>query len=173
VQALPQVMTVVGGLLAFGVVWTRLVSRQGLELVGATRPPLILILLACVLLWAVTAPERSAISRFFRSRAMIFLGTYSYGLYVYHHFISYYLTTNQTELELARWLGSHGAAVALQAMLGASASLAVAYLSYELVEKRFLQLKRLFGTANEPAPQRQAAAEPPAPAARGSRSQAA
>jgi len=96
---------------------------------------------------------------------MIFLGTYSYGLYVYHHFISYYLTTNQTELELARWLGSHGTAVALQAMLGASASLAVAYLSYELVEKRFLQLKRLFGTANEPAPQRQAAAEPPVPAA--------
>ena len=175
VQALPQVMTVVGGLLASGVVWTRLVSRQGLELVGATRPPLILILLACVLLSAVTAPERSAISRFFRSRAMIFLGTYSYGLYVYHHFISYYLTTNQTELELARWLGSHGTAVALQAMLGASASLAVAYLSYELVEKRFLRLKRLFETAKDLAPQRLAPAgsSPASPAACGSQTEAA
>jgi peptidoglycan/LPS O-acetylase OafA/YrhL len=39
--------------------------------------------------------------------------------------------------------------VALQAALGASASLAVAYLSYELFEKRFLRLKRLFGTAEE------------------------
>ena len=62
-----------------------------------------------------------------------------------------------TELELARRLGSHGAAVALQATLGAAASLAVAYLSYELFEKRFLRLKRLFATAKEPAPQRPAA----------------
>ena len=78
---------------------------------------------------------------------MIFLGTYSYGLYVYHHFISYYLTTNRTEFALAYWLGSHGAAVALQATVGASISLALAYLSYELFEKRFLRLKRLFATA--------------------------
>jgi peptidoglycan/LPS O-acetylase OafA/YrhL len=158
VQALPKVMAVVVALLALGVVWTRLVSRQGLELVGAMRPPLLLILLACLLIWALVAPERSTISRFFRSRPMVFLGTYSYGLYVYHHFISYYLTTNQTELELARWLGSHGTAVALQATLGVSASLVVAYLSYELFEKRFLRLKRLFGTANEPARQHQEAA---------------
>jgi peptidoglycan/LPS O-acetylase OafA/YrhL len=34
--------------------------------------------------------------------------------------------------------------VALQATLGASVSLAVAYLSYELFEKRFLRLKRRF-----------------------------
>jgi peptidoglycan/LPS O-acetylase OafA/YrhL len=161
VQALPRVTTVAGGLLALGVVWTRLVSRQGLELVGAMRPPLLLILLACLLIWALVAPERSAISRFFRSRSMVFLGTYSYGLYVYHHFISYYLTINQTELELARWLGSHGAAVALQAALGASASLAVAYLSYELVEKRFLSLKHRFDMASRLGPSR-----PPTPTVR-------
>jgi peptidoglycan/LPS O-acetylase OafA/YrhL len=171
VRALPRVVTVVGGFLVVTVVWTRLVSRQGLELVGAVRPVLLLLLLACLLVWALIAPERSAISRFFRSRSMVFLGTYSYGLYVYHHFISWYLTANHTELELAGWLGSHGAAVALQATLGASASLAVAYLSYELVEKRFLQLKRLFGTANQPASQRSVVAEssPETPTACGSR----
>ena len=159
VRALPRVVAAVGGLLAVTFVWTVLVSRQGLELVLPLRAALILILLACLLLWALIAPERSVTSCFFRSRAMVFLGTYSYGLYVYHHFISYYLTTNRTELELARWFGSHGAAVALQATLGASASLAVAYLSYELFEKRFLRLKRLFETAKakEPAPQRPAA----------------
>ena len=37
----------------------------------------------------------------------------------------------------------HGAAMALQVTLGA-ASLALAYRSYELFEKRFLGLKRLF-----------------------------
>ena len=58
--------------------------------------------------------------------------------------------TNRTELEVARWLGSHGAAVALQATLGACVSVGVAYLSYELFEKRFLQLKPLFEAGKEP-----------------------
>jgi peptidoglycan/LPS O-acetylase OafA/YrhL len=145
-QALPRVVAVVSGPLVVTYVWTRLVSREGLELVGTVRETLFLMLLACLLVWALIAPKQSVTSWFFSSRAMVFLGTYSYGLYVYHHFISYYLTTNRTELELARWLGSHGAAVALQATLGASAALAVAYLSYELFEKRFLRLKRLFQT---------------------------
>jgi peptidoglycan/LPS O-acetylase OafA/YrhL len=153
VRALPRAVAVVGVLLALTFVWTLLVSRQELELVGSLRTALFQMLLACLLVWTLIAPKQSAISRFFRSRSMVFLGTYSYGLYVYHHFISYYLTTNRTELELARWLGSHGAAVALQATLGMSVSLAVAYMSYEFFEKRFLRLKRLFGTAKEPAPE--------------------
>jgi peptidoglycan/LPS O-acetylase OafA/YrhL len=74
----------------------------------------------------------------------MFLGTYSYGLYVYHHFISYYLVTHRTELTLGGWLGSHSAAVAIQATAGALVSLLIAYLSYEFVEKRFLELKRFF-----------------------------
>jgi peptidoglycan/LPS O-acetylase OafA/YrhL len=155
--ALPLVLTVVGGLLTVTFVWTRLVSREGLELVLPVRAALILMLLAGLLVWALIAQERSATSRFFCSRSMVFLGTYSYGLYVYHHFISYYLTSNRTDLKLALWLGSHPAAVALQATLGAAASLVLAYLSYELFEKRFLRLKRLFETAKEPTPQRPAA----------------
>ncbi len=158
VWAQPWVSAAVGGMIAATVVLSRLLGvRHGLELVEAMRPMLIEMLLACLLMWALTAPMRSVTSRFFRSRFMVFLGTYSYGLYVYHHFISYYLTVNRTELELARWLGSHGAAVALQATLGASASLGVAYLSYELFEKRFLQLKPLFEPANEPGPESPAA----------------
>jgi peptidoglycan/LPS O-acetylase OafA/YrhL len=53
IRALPWAVIVVGGPLAATVAWTRLVSRQGLELVGAVRPPLILVLLACMLMWAV------------------------------------------------------------------------------------------------------------------------
>jgi peptidoglycan/LPS O-acetylase OafA/YrhL len=161
VRALPWVVAVAGGLLTVTFIWTRLVSRQDLELVLPVRAALILVLLACLLIWTLVAPERSVTSRFFRSRLMVFLGTYSYGLYVYHRFISYYLSSNHTDLELARWLGSHGAAVALQATLGASASLAIAYLSYELFEKRFLKLKRLFETATEPTPPRPAAGAAP------------
>jgi peptidoglycan/LPS O-acetylase OafA/YrhL len=157
IRGLPRVAAVAGGLLVGTFVWTRLVSTQGLELVLPVRAALIQILLACLLVRALVAPERSATSRFFRSRSLVFLGTYSYGLYVYHHFISYYLTTNRTEFDLAQWLGSHGAAVALQATLGAAASLAVAYLSYELFEKRFLGLKRYFEMADRPASQRSSA----------------
>jgi len=145
-RSLPLVVTVVGGLLTVTFAWTRVVSRDGLELILPVRAALILMLLACLLVWALIAPERSATSRLFRSRFMVFLGIYSYGLYVYHHFISYYLTSSRTDLELASWLGSHGAAVAIQATLGATASLALAYLSYEVFEKRFLRLKRRFET---------------------------
>jgi peptidoglycan/LPS O-acetylase OafA/YrhL len=143
-RALPLVVAVIGGLLAVTFAWTRLVSSERLELILPVRAALILTLLACLLVWALIAPEQSATSRFFRARPMVFLGTYSYGLYVYHHFISYYLISNRTDLELARWLGPHLAAVGLQAALGVSVSLALAYLSYEFFEKRFLRLKRMF-----------------------------
>jgi nitrate reductase alpha subunit len=62
--------------------------------------------------------------------------------------------TPGTDLALANWLGSHSLAVALQATLGAGASLAIAYLSYEFYEKRFLSLKRFYETGKEPSPQR-------------------
>jgi peptidoglycan/LPS O-acetylase OafA/YrhL len=156
-RALPLVVTAIGGLLMVTFGWTRLVSREGLELVLPVRAALIEMLLACLLVWALIAPGRSTTSRFFCSRSMVFLGTYSYGLYVYHHFISYYLASNHIDVQLALRLGSHGAAIALQATLGASVSLALAYLSYELFEKRFLRLKRLFETAKEPAPEPHAA----------------
>jgi peptidoglycan/LPS O-acetylase OafA/YrhL len=159
-RALPLVVAVVGGLLMVTFAWTRLVSREGLELVLPVRASLIEMLLACLLGWALIAPRQSATSRFFCSRAMVFLGTYSYGLYVYHHFISYYFSSNRTDLVLARWLGSHGGALVLQAVFGVSVSLALAYLSYELFEKRFLSLKRLFKTAREPVPERPAAGGP-------------
>jgi peptidoglycan/LPS O-acetylase OafA/YrhL len=152
-RALPLVVTVAGGLLAITFAWTRSAPQEGLELILPVRAALILTLLACLLVWAIITPERSATSRFFCSRVLVFLGTYSYGLYVYHHFISYYMISNRTDLQLSGWLGSHVAAVVLQATLGAAASLALAYVSYEVFEKRFLRLKRLFETARAPAAQ--------------------
>jgi len=149
VRALPRIAAVVGALVVASFVWTVLVSREGLEVVGSIRAALFQILLACALLGVLIAPKPSAVSRVFCSRGMVFLGTYSYGLYVYHHFISYYLTSNRTELELAQWLGSHGLAVALQATLGILISVALAYLSYELFEKRFLSLKHRYDTARD------------------------
>lgn len=146
VRALLPVVVVAGSLLAITYVWTRMVSHGTPAVMLPIRAALFQVLLACLLVWALIAPKLSATSRFFCSRQMIFLGKYSYGLYVYHHFISYYFGINRTELALAQRLGSHGLAVALQASVGILASLAVAYVSYELFEKKFLGLKRLFET---------------------------
>lgn len=150
--ALPQALAVAGGLLMLTYIYSGPSWSQGMPLLAPIRSASIQVLLACVLIWALIAPERAAVKRFFCSRPMVFLGTYSYGLYVYHHFISYYFATNRTELELSRWLGSHSLAVALQAMAGIAASLVLAYLSYELIEKRFLKLKRFFDTPRQQAP---------------------
>lgn len=151
VRALPVVATVAGMLLLLTFGWTRLVSRDSMELVLPVRAAVIQVLLACLLVGALVASERSSLSRVFRSRWLVFLGTYSYGLYVYHHFISYYLTVNHTERDLTAWLGSHGAAIALQVTLGVAVSVAIAYVSYELFEKRFLGLKRFYATDKAPA----------------------
>jgi peptidoglycan/LPS O-acetylase OafA/YrhL len=152
VRALPRVAAVAGALLMATFAWSLLSPHVWLELLMPVRAILILLLLACLLVAAIAAQEQSLIARFFRSKPMVFLGTYSYGLYVYHHFISYYQIANRTELELAQWLGSHALAVALQATLGISVSIALAYLSYEVFEMRFLALKRYYETDRDTAP---------------------
>jgi peptidoglycan/LPS O-acetylase OafA/YrhL len=148
-RALPSVAAVTGGLMVLTFVWSRFGPGRGLELILPIRAALIQVLLACLVLWALVAPDGSQVSRFFRHRVMTVLGTYSYGLYVYHHFISYYLASNRIEFEIARWLGSHSAAVVLQAAAGAAASFALAYVSYEYFEKRFLGLKGMFEAPRE------------------------
>jgi len=129
--------------------WSR-VSSAGAGVLVPLRESLIVVLLACLLVWALTARPGTLVSRLFSSRAMVFLGTYSYGLYVYHHFFSYYFSTRRTEFALAERVGSHSLAVALQATAGLAASLLVAYLSYQLYERRFLALKSKFGPSHEP-----------------------
>ena len=148
-RVLPRVLAVAGGLLAVTFIFPGPALTEGVPLAALIRSASIQVLLACLLVWAIIARERSAAKLFLCSRLMVFLGTYSYGLYVYHHFIFYYLSTNHTELELARWLGSHALAVAFQATAGIAASLMIAYLSYELFEKRFLELKRFFDTPKQ------------------------
>jgi peptidoglycan/LPS O-acetylase OafA/YrhL len=105
------------------------------------------VLLAALLLVSLEAPASSLPHRFFNARSMRYLGKYSYGLYVYHHFFAYVFVHRGTEFELARVLGSHTVAVALQAAFGVGASLAVSVLSYQLYEKRFIALKRFWSSS--------------------------
>lgn len=125
-------------------------TDSGFAALRSMREGMFRVLLAALLLHALVAPATSVASRLFRSGPMIALGKYSYGLYVYHHFLSYYFTAHGTEFVLTRAVGSHTLAVALQAVGGMTVSLAVAWLSYELFEKHFLRLKRFWPSSPTP-----------------------
>jgi peptidoglycan/LPS O-acetylase OafA/YrhL len=122
----------------------------GLSVARSVRLGLFRVVFVVLLLWALFAPASSLAARLFRSGPMIALGKYSYGLYVYHHFLSHYFIRHGTEFALARALGSHTLAVAVQAMGGMAVSMAVAWLSYEFFEKYFLRWKRLWPSSNKP-----------------------
>jgi peptidoglycan/LPS O-acetylase OafA/YrhL len=105
------------------------------------------LLLAALLLKGLLGAPTSSLSRFLLSQPLSLLGKYSYGLYVYHHFFSYYFSSHHTALILAIRLGcSSMTALILQAGVGITASIVLAWLSYECFEKRFLRLKRYWPT---------------------------
>jgi peptidoglycan/LPS O-acetylase OafA/YrhL len=138
---------IAGGLLVAAFLWNHFTSAE-VEILRPIRSSLFLVLLAMLMLRALTAPSKTLISRFFCSKTMMFYGKISYGLYVYHHLISYFFLTHKTEFILAPKLGSHFAAVMVQASTGMLVSTVIAFLSYELFEKHFLSLKRLW--SNDP-----------------------
>lgn len=85
----------------------------------------------------------SRTQRFFSARALRFLGTYSYGLYVYHYSIDAALSGR-----LRGWFELHGygkmPSILLAAIPVALLSILAAVLSYQLFEKHFLRMKRFF-----------------------------
>ena len=84
---------------------------------------------------------------------MCFLGTRSYGIYVFHGMIAYWMGEHRTLLDaLGARIGS-GAALVVGAGAGSGISLLVAATSYELFEKPFLRLKsRLAPSSKTSAP---------------------
>ena len=114
------------------------------SLVGAILPirgTLIALTFGALLVTSLAAQRASALSRFLSSRVMCFLGTRSYGLYVFHGIIAYGMVEHQADLDaLATRIGS-GAALIVEAGAGAGVSILAATASYELFEKRLLRLK--------------------------------
>ena len=84
------------------------------------------------------------VARAFQSRLLRFFGKYSYGFYVYHGILTWYLLEIGVDARLDALLGHHGLAIAARTVLGVGLSLVIAVPSYQLLEKRFLALKRYF-----------------------------
>jgi peptidoglycan/LPS O-acetylase OafA/YrhL len=104
----------------------------------------VILLFAVLLVYVLTASPRALLTRVFTSRVMMFLGKYSYGLYVFHALLSWYFLRQRTEDSLAQLVGSHTLAVFIQASVGLAVSIGVALLSFHFFEKPFLKLKSRF-----------------------------
>ncbi|HEY8104527.1 MAG TPA: acyltransferase [Gemmatimonadales bacterium] len=93
---------------------------------------------------SLTSIRSNAPGRIFQTATLRFFGKYSYGLYVYHGLLTWYLRDARLEERLDAHLGNHWLTMAAQAALGVGVSVVVAVLSYQLFEKRFLALKKFF-----------------------------
>ena len=111
------------------------------------RGTLVAVTFGALLVMSVASTRATLLGRVLQSRPMRFFGKYSYGLYVFHGIVAAALLERGTEEILAEPLGSHRAAVVVQALGGAAVSIALAVASYELFEKRILRLKDRFAPA--------------------------
>lgn len=97
-----------------------------------------------LILGAVSSRPDSLLVRCLTSRSLVFLGKYSYGLYVYHHFVS----SGSHALGALPWLAErlphHTIAVFVHGALAVALSVAIAMLSFHAYEKHFLKLKDRF-----------------------------
>jgi peptidoglycan/LPS O-acetylase OafA/YrhL len=102
--------------------------------------PLVAILTAAGLLVGMGP---NPVRRFLSLRALGWFGKYSFGLYVWHPIIGMILLHSQSALVTE---ASGKPAILLAAAAALALDLAVAWLSYNLWEKRFLDLKRYFAS---------------------------
>lgn len=96
---------------------------------------------ASLMVWAMT-PE-SPVQRLFSGRTLRFLGKYSYGLYILHVFVRDWVSHPVRHL-VDKSTGNKALGVAVSGTACMALAVVLAYLSYNLFEKRFLRLKRRF-----------------------------
>jgi peptidoglycan/LPS O-acetylase OafA/YrhL len=122
------------------------------DVVLPIRGTLIALTFGALLVTSLAAPTGSVLSRLLRSRVMCFLGTRSYGLYVFHGIIAYGMAS--TGRRSTRWRENRvRAALLIAAAFGTvELSILVAAASYELFEKPFLRLKNRLAPPRRNAP---------------------
>jgi len=128
------------GMVLLTSVWNAAVGSLP-DVVLPLRGTLVALAFGSFLVTSLAAKSGSSLSRVLSSRVMCFLGTRSYGLYVFHGIIAYGMQQHQAALDrLSARLGP-SLAMVVQACAGVGASIAVAAASYELYERHFLRLK--------------------------------
>ncbi len=149
-RAAPLAVGMLGAVVAvsaFGVV-----TKLGLPVLHQVRGSLWAFFFGALTLLSLgSSPGAGALARIFQGRLLRFFGKYSYGLYVYHGLFTWYLVELRANERLDRLFGyHHSLTIAARAVLGVGVSTLFAVASYELLEKRFLALKRYFEVQAEP-----------------------
>jgi len=98
-------------------------------------------LFAALHLSAVALPSSSPLIRGLCFRPLTFLGKYSYGIYIFHHFISWPAGRYQMTEWLTARLGHQTLAILVNGGIGISLSILIAWISYHSFEKHFLLWK--------------------------------
>jgi peptidoglycan/LPS O-acetylase OafA/YrhL len=106
------------------------------------RGTLVALTFGAVLVLAVAADRATWLGRCLTTRPLRMMGKYSYGIYVFHGIIAYGMQARSTSSAIAAAVGSTSLAMAIAAVVGTAFSVAVAAVSFEVFEKRFLVLKQ-------------------------------
>jgi peptidoglycan/LPS O-acetylase OafA/YrhL len=111
---------------------------------------LLAIVYGTLLTLVLTATEGSALRRVFSARALLVLGRYSYGLYVYHHLVIGEVRRSGFRASHHEVLGSQLPAQGLYVLVAFCITFAIAALSWHLFEEPILRLKNRFPYARAP-----------------------
>lgn len=111
---------------------------------GHVLAPVRLVLFVAIIVMAVVGPAGGLVRGAFSMRWLVFFGKYSYALYVFHYMMLP-LFERYASMELLKAkVGSFIVAVAIRMAVCTVASIVVALLSWHLIEKHFLKLKKYF-----------------------------
>ncbi len=102
------------------------------------------LLFGVLVICAVDARPGTWLHTIFCSRPLSWLGKYSYGLYVFHGIVAYYLIEVHCRERVLGRVGNGLIAIALVAALGTLASITVAWVSFNFFESKLLSFKSRF-----------------------------
>lgn len=105
---------------------------------------LLAILFGALLVVLITSPENSRIVRFFSFNPLRTLGKYSYAIYVFHLPLRYLVAKIFIPSDIMTMMGSELLGQSLFFLVVSVTSFIAAVLSWHLLEKPFLKLKKFF-----------------------------
>jgi peptidoglycan/LPS O-acetylase OafA/YrhL len=93
---------------------------------------------------AVASSAKSLVVRALTAKPLLFLGKYSYGIYIFHHFLSWPSKFYNTVGQLTEVIGNQNLAILVNSAVGIGLSTFIAWVSFQVFESRFLKLKDVF-----------------------------
>jgi len=90
---------------------------------------------------AVSAEPNSVVTRILITRPLLILGKYSYGIYIFHHFIMWGMIQYKATDWVSQYIADPFQAGLILAFFATLISILIAFISYHSFEKHFLRLK--------------------------------